>query len=57
MGFPANRLYATVYKPVKADDPAAFDEEAWKVWEKIFIAEGLDPNEHILTGGKKDNSG
>jgi alanyl-tRNA synthetase len=54
-GFPANRLYATVYKPVKQGDPSVFDEEAWKVWEKIFRAEGLDPKKHIRTGGKKDN--
>jgi alanyl-tRNA synthetase len=53
-GFPANRLYATVYKPGDGD-PASFDQEAYDVWEKIFKAEGLDPKEHILTGNKKDN--
>jgi alanyl-tRNA synthetase len=54
-GMPANRLYATVYKPVNPGDPAAFDDEAYGVWEKIFRKAGLDPKEHILTGGKKDN--
>jgi alanyl-tRNA synthetase len=54
-GFPAERLYATVYKPMKEGDPAAFDQEAYDVWAKIFTDAGLDPKKHILTGGKKDN--
>jgi len=53
-GMPANRLYATVYKPGEGD-PASFDQEAWDVWAEIFRAEGLDPDKHILTGNKKDN--
>ncbi|MFA5256579.1 MAG: alanine--tRNA ligase-related protein [Opitutales bacterium] len=53
-GMPANRLYATVYKPGEGD-PASFDQEAWDVWAAIFRTEGLDPDMHILTGNKKDN--
>jgi alanyl-tRNA synthetase len=52
--FPANRLYATVYKPEEGD-PADFDEEAHKLWENIFVSAGLDPKVHVVTGGKKDN--
>jgi len=52
--FPANRLYATVYKPEEGD-PADFDEEAHKLWENIFLSAGLDPKVHVVTGGKKDN--
>jgi len=52
--FPKERLYATVYQP-KAGDPAKFDQEAYDLWAKLFVAEGLDPAVHIRTGGKKDN--
>jgi alanyl-tRNA synthetase len=53
-GFPANRLYATVYKPEEGD-PAEFDQEAYDFWKAIFAAEGLDPSVHIVNGNKKDN--
>ncbi|MEZ0300323.1 MAG: alanine--tRNA ligase [Candidatus Methylacidiphilales bacterium] len=53
-GFPANRVYATVYKP-DASDPAEFDQEAYGYWTEIFTAAGLDPKVHIVYGNKKDN--
>lgn len=53
-GLPKERLYATIYKP-EAGEPAEFDQEAYDFWKGIFIAEGLDPNTHIVTGNKKDN--
>ena len=53
-GLPKERLYATIYKP-EAGDPAEFDQEAYDFWKEIFIAEGLDPDTHIVTGNKKDN--
>ncbi len=53
-GFPKERLYATVYNP-KEGEPSVFDAEAYAIWEKIFIAEGLDPSVHIKKCGKKDN--
>ncbi len=52
--FPADRVYATVYQP-GADDPSHFDQEAYDHWEKIFRAAGLDPKQHIVPGGRKDN--
>jgi alanyl-tRNA synthetase len=52
--FPANRLYATVYNP-SPGDPADFDEEAHSIWSDIFRSAGLDPETHVVTGGKKDN--
>lgn len=51
---PAERLYATVYRP-GTGDPAELDSEALAIWEKIFRQAGLDPARHILYGGKKDN--
>tara|TARA_R100000027_G_scaffold61554_5_gene53030 strand:- start:42086 stop:44761 length:2676 start_codon:yes stop_codon:yes gene_type:complete len=53
-GFPAERLYATVYQP-GAGDPSEFDQEAHAIWSGIFKKEGLDPQKHILNGNKKDN--
>lgn len=53
-GFPAARLYATVYQPGEGD-PAEFDAEAHAHWEKLFTAAGLDPAVHIVRGGKADN--
>lgn len=53
-GFPKERLYATVYKPADGD-PAEFDTEAYDMWKAIFEAEGMDPEVHIVTSGKKDN--
>ncbi|MEK7856404.1 MAG: alanine--tRNA ligase-related protein, partial [Acidobacteriota bacterium] len=52
--FPKDRLYATVYKP-GSGDPAAFDQEAYDCWKKIFEAEGLDPKSHIVSGNESDN--
>jgi alanyl-tRNA synthetase len=53
---PAHRLYATVYDPDKSKgDPSFRDDEAYRIWTEIFKAEGLDANEHIVFGGKKDN--
>jgi alanyl-tRNA synthetase len=52
--FPANRLYATVYKPGPGE-PSEFDHEAHGHWEKLFKAAGLDPKVHVCIGGKKDN--
>ncbi len=55
-GFPAERLYATVYNPDKAaGDPADFDAEAWNLWAAKFESLGLDPTVHIVNGNKKDN--
>jgi len=55
-GFPAERLYATVYMPDKAaGDPSEFDQEAYNFWEKLFTAKGLDPKKHIVNGDVKDN--
>ncbi|HOX55731.1 MAG TPA: alanine--tRNA ligase [Candidatus Paceibacterota bacterium] len=54
--FPRNRLYATVYCPDKTKgDPSEFDREACDTWAAKFRAAGLDPNVHIVNGGKKDN--
>jgi len=52
--FPPQRLYATVYAPA-AGEPVAADEEAQEIWRNIFRTAGLDPDIHVLTGGKKDN--
>ncbi len=55
-GFPAERLYATVYCPDKSKgDPGEFDQEAWDTWTPLFAAKGLDPQVHIVNGGVKDN--
>jgi alanyl-tRNA synthetase len=55
-GFPAKRLYATVYSPDKAKgEPSDFDQEAYDFWAAKFSAAGLDPKVHIVNGGKKDN--
>src|SRR3954453_20650122 len=52
--FPANRLYATVYKPGNGE-PAEFDQEAHDHWKRLFERAGLDPAVHIVNGNKKDN--
>jgi alanyl-tRNA synthetase len=55
-GFPAKRLYATVYSPDKAQgEPSDFDQEAYDFWAAKFTAAGLDPKVHVLHGNKKDN--
>jgi alanyl-tRNA synthetase len=53
---PVERLYVTVYSPDKeAGDPAEFDQEAYDLWKEIIVAEGLDPDIHIVNGNKADN--
>lgn len=55
-GFPAERLYATVYSPDEAaGDPSSFDQDSYDFWETLFKAKDLDPKKHIVKGGKKDN--
>jgi alanyl-tRNA synthetase len=54
--FPPQRIYATIYQPDKSkNDPADRDEEAWGFWAEKFRSVGLDPDIHIVNGGKKDN--
>jgi alanyl-tRNA synthetase len=54
--FPRHRLYATVYSPDRAKgDPSDFDQEAYEFWAEKFRAAGLNPEVHIVRGGKKDN--
>ena len=52
--FPAQRLYATVYKP-GPDEPSEFDQEAHDHWARLFSDAELDPAIHVLNGGKADN--
>jgi alanyl-tRNA synthetase len=52
--FPAQRLYATVYKPGPGE-PSEFDHEAHERWARLFQDADLDPKIHVLTGGKADN--
>ncbi|WP_018970168.1 alanine--tRNA ligase [Rubritalea marina] len=55
-GFPAERLYATVYRPDKSlGDPSEFDQEAYELWAKLFESKGLDPKKHVVDGNKADN--
>jgi len=55
-GFPAERLYATVYHPDKeAGDPSTFDQEAYDIWAELFQKSGLDPAIHIVNGNVEDN--
>ena len=51
---PAQRLYATVYKPGPGE-PSEFDQEAHDHWARLFRDAGLDPAIHIVNGNKKDN--
>ena len=53
-GFPAERLYATVYMPDKGD-PGHFDQEAYDIWAPLFESKGLDPKKQIVNGNVKDN--
>ena len=56
LGFPAERLYASVYRPDKSlGDPSEFDQEAYDLWAKLFESKGLDPKKHIVDGNKADN--
>jgi alanyl-tRNA synthetase len=52
--FPAQRLYATVYKP-GTGEPSEFDQEAYDHWARLFQDADLDPKIHILGFGKDDN--
>src|SRR5437867_8945284 len=52
--FPAQRLYATVYKP-EPDEPSEFDQEAHDHWARLFQEADLDPKIHVVTSGKADN--
>src|SRR5213080_4113941 len=52
--FPAQRLYATVYKPGPGE-PSEFDQEAHDHWARLFREADLDPGIHIVSGGKADN--
>jgi alanyl-tRNA synthetase len=52
--FPAQRLYATVYKPGPGE-PSEFDQEAYDHWAYLFSEADLDPKIHVLNGGKADN--
>jgi alanyl-tRNA synthetase len=52
--FPAQRLYATVYKPGPGE-PSEFDQEAHDHWARLFRDADLDPAIHVLSGGKADN--
>ncbi len=52
--FPAQRLYATVYKP-GAGEPSEFDQEAYDHWANLFREADLDPKIHVLNSGKADN--
>jgi alanyl-tRNA synthetase len=52
--FPAQRLYATVYKPGPGD-PSEFDQEAYDHWARLFRDADLDPKIHVGGFGKADN--
>jgi alanyl-tRNA synthetase len=52
--FPAQRLYATVYKP-ESGEPSEFDQEVHDHWAKLFQDADLDPKIHVLAAGKADN--
>src|SRR5438067_8311581 len=52
--FPAQRLYATVYKP-GTGEPAEVDQEAFDRWAGLFQDADLDPKIHVLGFGKADN--
>jgi alanyl-tRNA synthetase len=52
--FPAQRLYATVYKP-GLGEPSEFDQEAHDHWARLFRDADLDPAVHVINGGKADN--
>ncbi|BDS06868.1 alanine--tRNA ligase [Oceaniferula spumae] len=53
-GFPADRLYATVYMPGEGD-PGSFDQEAYDFWAALYEKKGLDPKRQIVNGNVKDN--
>jgi alanyl-tRNA synthetase len=53
-GLPAQRLYATVYKPGPGE-PSEFDQDAHDHWARLFRDADLDPAIHIVNGNKADN--
>src|SRR5437588_10569517 len=52
--FPAQRLYATVYRPGPGE-PSEFDQEAHDHWARLFQDADLDPKIHVVSSGKADN--
>src|SRR5437879_3538972 len=52
--FPAQRLYATVYKPGPGE-PSEFDQEAYDHWARLFQEADLDPKIQVVTAAKADN--
>ena len=52
--FPAQRLYATVYRPGPGE-PSEFDQEAYDHWARLFRDADLDPKIHVAGFGKADN--
>jgi len=52
--FPAQRLYATVYKPGPGE-ASEVDQEAYEHWARLFREADLDPKVHVLSSGKSDN--
>jgi alanyl-tRNA synthetase len=52
--FPAQRLYATVYRPGPGE-PSEFDQEGHNHWARLFQDADLDPKIHVQTSGKADN--
>ena len=52
--FPAQRLYATIYKPGPGE-PSEFDQEAYDHWARLFQDADLDPKIHVVSSGKADN--
>src|SRR5213595_2008236 len=52
--FPAQRFYATVYKPGPGE-PSDFDQEAYQHWSNLFREANHDPKIHVLNSGKADN--
>jgi len=52
--FPAQRLYATVYKPGPGE-PSEFDQQAHDHWARLFQDADLDPKIHVVSFGKADN--
>ena len=52
--FPAQRLFATVYKPGPGE-PSEFDQEAHDHWARLFQDADLDPKIHVVSSGKADN--
>lgn len=56
LGFPAERLYASVYRPdTSLGEPSEFDQASYDLWAKLFTSKGLDPKKHIVNGNKADN--